>query len=242
MMRLGKGEEVEKALEELFEGPEENQEFEGYLPSEKVLIIPADAKISSEAIEVAGETVIGNNCMLIGNLQTQAVETGKNLTLKGSVYSEGQISIGDNSTIYGNLSSKAQVNIGRNCRVFGGIKADSVVLYENARVEGTIKAPSGLSFIREAAEMPVLAGVNALGKQIVNEVHDSFKNDSKEGIVKALSLTEINSLITAPAKAKDGFVPGREEMSAKTQALARTRRIGGVKSLRRRHAAGENPG
>lgn len=241
MMRLGKGEEVEKALEELFEDPEDNQEFEGKEPAENVLIIPADTRISSEAIEVAGETIIGNNCMLIGNFRTQAIKTGKNLTLKGSVYSEGQIGIGDNSTIYGDLSSKAQVNIGRNSRVFGGIKADSVILHENARVDGTIKAPSGVSFLREATEMPVLAGVNALGKQIANEANESFKNDPKEGLVKALGLTEINSLIIAHAKAKNGFVPGREETSAKTQALARTRRIGGVKRLRRRHEAGENP-
>ena len=104
MMRLGKGEEIEKALEELFEDSEDDQDIEGKESSEKVLIIPADTKISPESIEVAGEVVIGSNCFLIGNIRAQAVEAGKNMTLKGSVYSERKISIGESSTVYGNLS------------------------------------------------------------------------------------------------------------------------------------------
>ena len=52
-----------------------------------------------------------------------------------------------------------------------GIKADSVLLHENARVDGTIKAPSGVSFVRDAAEMPsVLAEVNVLGKEVASKV------------------------------------------------------------------------
>jgi predicted acyltransferase (DUF342 family) len=122
MMRLGKGEEIEKALEELFEDSEDILDLEGKESGEKVLFIPAGAKISPEAIEVAGEVIIGSNCFLKGNIRAQAVETGKNLILQGSVNSEGKISIGESSTVYGNLSSKGQVHIGRNSRVFGGKK------------------------------------------------------------------------------------------------------------------------
>jgi len=236
MMRLGRGEEIEKALEELFDDSEEDQESERE-PSEKILIIPTGTKISPEAIEVGGDAVIGNNCYLIGNLKAQSVETGKALILKGSVYSEGKISIGENSTIYGNLSSKGQVHIGRNSRVFGGIKAESVLLHENARVDGTIKAPSGVSFLRDAAEKPVLADVNALGKVIPREVKEPV---SQEGLPKALEIIEIDSLIKTSAKAKNGFVPGREGTSARTMALGRSRRTGGVRRLRRRHEAGEH--
>ncbi len=146
MMRLGKGEEVEKALEELFDDSEEGEKLDGKEPAEKVLIIPADTRISPEAIEVGGKAVIGSNCYLIGNLRVQSVETGKNLILKGSISSEGNITIGENSTVYGNLISKGQVHIGRNSRVFGGVRADAVFLHEKARVDGTIKAPSGVSF------------------------------------------------------------------------------------------------
>ncbi|MDD3246646.1 MAG: polymer-forming cytoskeletal protein [Methanosarcina sp.] len=237
MMRLGKGEEVEKALEELFDDSEEDLESDGE-PAEKILIIPTGTKISPDAIEVGGNAVIGNNCYLIGNLRAQSVETGKDLTFKGSVNSEGNITIGENSTIYGNLSSKGQVHIGRNTRVFGEIRAESVLLHENARVDGTIKAPSGVSFLREAGEKPVLADVNALGKVIPREIKGAV---SQDGLLKALGIIEIDSLIKTNTKAKNGFVPGREGMSARTMALGRTRRTGGVRRLRRRrHEAGEH--
>ena len=191
MMRLGKGEEVEKAIEELFEDSEEDEEFEGKEPAEKVLIIPADTRISPEAIEVGGKVIIGSNCYLIGNLRVQSVETGKALILKGSVNSEGNITIGENSTVYGNLISKGQVHIGRNSRVFGGIRADSVVMHEKARVDGTIKAPSGVSFLREAAgEMPPLADVNALGKVIMVEAEKQLQNEPEEGLLKAVDIEE----------------------------------------------------
>lgn len=241
MMRLGKGEEIEKALEELFEDSEDVQDLEGKESGEKVLFIPAGAKISPEAIEVAGEVIIGSNCFLKGNIRAQAVETGKNLILQGSVNSEGKISIGESSTVYGNLSSKGQVHIGRNSRVFGGIKADSVLLHENSMVDGTIKAPSGVSFLRDAAERPpVLSEVNALGKEVKSENRRPARGKPQNERIKALDLIEISSLIKTSAKAKNGFVPGREGTSARTQALGRTRRIGGVRRLRRRHEAGEH--
>lgn len=244
MMRLGKGEEVEKALEELFNDSEENHEADGKEPGENVLIIPEGAKVSPEAIEVGGEAVVGNNCYLIGNLRAQSVEAGKALTLKGSVNSEGNITIGENSTIYGNLVSKGQVHIGRNSRVFGGVKADSVLLHENARVDGTIKAPSGVSFLREAGERPVLAEVNALGKSILIEAEKQLGDVPEEGLIKAevANPTEIDSLIKVGPKVKNGFVPGMEKKSAKTRALARSRRFAGSRSLRKRQGAGEHQG
>lgn len=234
MMRLGKGEEVEKAIEELFDDSEESEELDGKQTGEKVLIIPADAKISPEAIEVGGEAVIGSNCYLIGNLRVQSIETGKSLVLKGSVNSEGNITIGENSTVYGNLVSKGQVHIGRNGRVFGGIKADSVILHEKARVEGTIKAPSGVSFLREAGEKPPLAEVNALGKVIMVETEKQLKNEPEEGLIKAVNLVEIDSLTKNGPKVKNGFVPGMEKKSARTRSLARTRHFAGPRSFRKR--------
>lgn len=240
MMRLGRGEEVEKAIEELFDDSEESQEPDGKEPGEKVLIIPEDAKMSPEAIEAGGEAVIGNNCYLIGTLRAQSVETGKGLTLKGSVVSEGNVTIGESSTVYGNLVSKGQVHIGRNSRVFGGIKADSVILHENARVDGTIKAPFGVSFLREAGEKPVLAEVNALGKVIIVEAEKQLINVPEEGLMKTVDLVEIDSLIKVNPKAKNGFVPGMERKSARTRAFARTRRLAGSRSLKKRQETGEH--
>jgi predicted acyltransferase (DUF342 family) len=241
MMRLGKGEEVEKAIEELFDDSGEGEELDGSEPGERVLIIPADTKISPEAIEVGGEAIIGSNCYLIGNLRVQSIETGKALTLKGSVNSEGNITIGENSTVYGSLVSKGQVHIGRNSRVFGGIRAESVTLHEKARVDGTIKAPSGVSFLREAAgEKPPLADVNALGKVLMVAVEKQLKSEPEEGLLKAVALEEIDSIIKTGPKVKNGFVPGMEKKSARTRSLARTRHFAGPRSLRKRQGTGEH--
>jgi predicted acyltransferase (DUF342 family) len=239
MMRLGKGEEIEKAVEELFEDPEENQGLEGKEPGENILIIPAGAKLSPETIEVAGETVIGNDCLFIGNIRAQAVETGKNLTLKGSIYSESKIDIGENCTVYGNLYSKGQVQIGRNGRVFGGIKADSVLMHENARVDGTIKAPSGVSFLRDAAEKPVLAEVNALGKVIMSESHEFPEDAPQDKPVKVQNVVEVDSPIKSNVKARNVFVPGRKRKTARTRALERTRRFTGTRTYRKEQKSGE---
>jgi predicted acyltransferase (DUF342 family) len=240
MMRLGKDEEIEKALEELFEDSEDSQELEEKRPGDKVLIIPAEAKISPDTIEIPGEVFIGSNCFLIGNIRAQLVEAGKNLTLKGSILSEGKISIGENSIIYGNLSSKGEVNIGRNSRVFGGVKADSVILQENVRVDGTIKAPSGVSFLRDAAELPpVLAEVNVLGKQVPSGTKEPARSVAQEGLLKTQNLIETNSSTKTGSKVKNSFIPGKERTSARTQVLGRTRRIGGIRRFRKGHLAEE---
>lgn len=263
MMRLGKGEEIEKAVEELFDDSEDIQSFEGKEPAEKILIIPADSKLSRETVEVDGEAAIGNNCLLTGNIRAQTITTGEKLTLKGSIYSEGKIFIGENSTVYGNLYSKGDVQIGRNSRVFGGVNANSVLLLENARVDGTIKAPSGVSFLRDAAEMPVLAEVNALGKLIMGETHElpenetpdeleneaqdelenktqnEHENETQDEPIKPLNVMEINSPLKLSEKARNVFVPGRKRKTARTQALERTRRFTGARTYRKEQKSGE---
>src|SRR5690606_3079554 len=65
MMRLGKDEEIEKALEEFFEDSEDSQSFDVKDMGENILIIPAGTKFTPEVFEVAGKTIIGENCHLI---------------------------------------------------------------------------------------------------------------------------------------------------------------------------------
>ncbi len=239
MMRLGKDEEIEKAVEELFEDSEDILSLEGKDLCENILIIPAGTKLTPEVFEVAGETIIGENCLLIGNIRAQAVETGNNLTLKGSIYSEGQILIGENSTVYGNLYSKGKVQIGRNSRVFGGVKASSVLLYEKSRVDGTIKAPSGVTFLRDATEMPVLAEVNALGKVIMSDTYKLPEDPPQDEDIRTKNIVEVNSPIKSNVKARNSFTPGRKRKTARTRALERTRRFKGTRAYRKEQKSGE---
>jgi len=231
MMGLGKGEEVEKAIEDLFEDCEGNEETPRL--SEKLLIVPAGSKVSPKAIEVAEKALIGSGCLLIGNIKAQSVEAGKGLTLQGSIHSEDKITLGDNSTVHGSLVSKGQVRIGRNSRIFGGIKADAVFLHEKARVDGTIRAPSGVSFIREPSEKIAFRKVQNFESPVAEKAAEGFKESyHEEGVVKALEVVEIETLMKTKAKAKNGFVPGRGRMPARTGAMGRSRRFMGMQRFR----------
>ena len=147
------------------------------------------------------------------------------------------------------------MQIGRNSRVFGGVEANSVLLLEKARVDGTIKAPSGVSFLRDAAEMPVLAEVNALGKLIMSETHklpkngplgepenepqDKTEKEPQNEPVKPLNVMEIDSPAKLSAKANNIFGPGRKRKTARTRALERTRRFTGARPYKKEHKSGE---
>ncbi len=231
MMRIGKGEEVEKAIEDLFEDCEDNEESPRL--GEKLLIVPAGSKVSPKAIEVAEKAVIGNSCLLIGNIKAQSVEAGNYFTLQGSIHSEGKITLGDNSTVHGSLVSKGQVRIGRNSRIYGGIKADSVFLHEKARVDGMIRAPTGVSFIREPTEKTAFRKVQNFESPEAEKAAEKIEESSpEEGVVKALEVVEIETLMKKEAKAKSGFVPGRGRMPARTRAMGRSRRFMGAQRFR----------
>jgi predicted acyltransferase (DUF342 family) len=223
VMRLGKGEEVEKALEDLFE--EEEDEEESFQPGEKLMVVPADTKFSPEGIELAGDAVIGNNCLLLGNIKARSVKTGEGLKLMGSIHSEGNITLGDNSIIHGSLVSKGQVHIGRNSRIYGAIKADSTFLHEKARVDGTIRAPSGVSFVR------------APTKKVSRRIKENSPNSLVEEAVQALGVVEIESMInkkTNPgATAKNAFVIGKKKGSARARVSRRTNRFTAFRISRR---------
>jgi len=235
MMHLGKGEEVEKALEELFEGCEDSPEL-----GEKIFIVPGGTRISQDSIEVEGEAVIGNGCRLIGNLKAQSAEIGKGFTLQGSIYSEGKITVGDNSTVHGSLVSKGQVHLGRNCRVFGEIEGDYVFLHESSRVEGMIKAPFGVSFLRDPA------GKTGNWKPAVQKPETEMEADTEAerktareaatspdgGLATSLEIVEIETLMKRKSKAKNCLVPGRGRMPARTRAIGRSRRFMGAQRLR----------
>jgi predicted acyltransferase (DUF342 family) len=231
MVGLGKGEEVEKAIEDLFEDCEDNEGSP--LLDEKLLIVPAGSKVSPKAIEVTEKAVIGSGCLLIGNIKAQSVEAGKGLTLQGSIHSEDKITLGDNSTVHGSLVSKGEVRIGRNSRIYGGIKADSVFLHEKARVDGMIRAPSGVSFIREPAEKTAFRKVQNFESPTAGKAAEGFKESvHEEGLVKALEVVEIETLMKTKAKAKSGLVPGRDRRSARTRAMGRSRRFIGAQRFR----------
>jgi predicted acyltransferase (DUF342 family) len=143
LLRLGNEEEVEKALEELFSDE---------APDNEILSIPNRTKISLEAIKTIAPARIGSRCRLLGNIRARSAAVGKHVTLFGSIRTTGDIIIGRGCTIHGNLDSKGKVDIGRNCKILGKIAADTVVLHESSKVDGSLIAPNGVTIERDDLE------------------------------------------------------------------------------------------
>ncbi|VVB90110.1 Polymer-forming cytoskeletal [uncultured archaeon] len=152
LLRLGNEEEVEKALEEMFSDD---------APSERLMSIPNRTKISLEAIKTTSRAVIGSHCRLLGNVRARSASVGNHVTVFGSIRTTGGITTGAACTIHGNLDSRETVKIGRNCRVLGKVTANSVVVHETAKVDGSLIAANGVT-----VEKDDLEGLNDTEKRL----------------------------------------------------------------------------
>lgn len=143
LLRMGKDEEVEKALEELFD--DEEEEVLGSV----AMIIPNGSKISVDSIRVPSTAVIGSNCRLVGNIRAATLEMGNETTLYGSIRTLNTVELGENNIIHGNIVSRGDVHISKGTHVLGEINANAIKIHESARVDGVMRATGGTVFIRE---------------------------------------------------------------------------------------------
>ncbi len=145
LLRIGKDEEVEKALEEIFE---DNSEIIG----DAVMIVPNGSKISIDSIRVPAHAIIGDDCKLVGNIRSTSLEMGNGTTLYGSIRTIEDVVIGENNTIHGNLISRGNVHISEGSHILGEINADFIMIHESARVDGVMRATGGIEFERDVEE------------------------------------------------------------------------------------------
>ena len=145
LLRIGKDEEVEKALEEIFE---DNSEILG----DAVMIVPNGSKISVDSIRVPAHAIIGDDCRLVGNIRSTSLEMGNGTTLYGSIRTIENVVLGENNTIHGNLISRGNVHISEGSHILGEINADFITIHESARVDGVMRATGGIEFERDVEE------------------------------------------------------------------------------------------
>ncbi|TGC10899.1 polymer-forming cytoskeletal protein [Methanolobus halotolerans] len=148
LLRLGKDEEVEKALEDLFD--DEDLESIGA----NSMIIPNGSRISMDAIRVPSKAVIGNDCRLVGNIRATSLEMADRTTLYGSIRTIQDVVLGKNDIIHGNIISRGTVYIAEDTHVLGEINAQAIKIHESARVDGVMRAPDGIVFEREEERIP----------------------------------------------------------------------------------------
>lgn len=145
LLRLGKDEEVEKALNDLFE---DNVETMG----SAAMIVPNGSSISIDSIRVPSNAVIGNGCRLVGNIRSTSLEMGDGNTLYGSIRTIDDVNLGKDNSIHGNIVSRGMVRISEGSHVLGEINARTVRIHESARVDGVMRASEGIVFEREEKE------------------------------------------------------------------------------------------
>ncbi len=142
LLRLGEGEEVDKMLSELFS--EDSNVF-----NEQVLIVPNGTKITLDMIRIPDKAIIGESCRMIGNIRAHSINVKDNTTLFGSIRARDEIKIGQNTEIYGDLITRGGVYVDKGGRVMGEINADAIIVHEEAKIDGAMRALRGVFIMRD---------------------------------------------------------------------------------------------
>ncbi len=146
LLRMGKDEEVDNALKNLFSDESDN------LEEDKLLIIPSGSKIDLESIKVPDKAIIGSCCRMMGNIRASSIVMGKNNTLFGSIKTTSEIVVGEGNIIHGNLVTRGEVRINKNSHILGEINGGKIIIHEEARVDGAMRAANGVIITRDEVE------------------------------------------------------------------------------------------
>ena len=146
LLRLGKNEEVEKVLEDLFSDEGED------LNEDKLLIIPSGSKIDLESIKVPDRAVIGSGCRMMGNIRAAFLTMKNDNTLFGSIKTADGIVIGTGNIIHGDLVTKGEVRVYGGTHILGEINGGTIFIDEKAKVDGAMRAPGGVIIAEDAGE------------------------------------------------------------------------------------------
>ncbi len=144
MLRLGRVEEAEKALEGLFSDDSDNIEIQ-------MMVMPVKSEITLSMIVTDGPMIIGDNCRLQGNVRANSLSMGHGTTMFGGIKS-GSVTIGENNIVHGSVDSKGDVHIGEGSHILGDIRARAIKIHHSVVVGGTMDAPHGI--VVEEAEEP----------------------------------------------------------------------------------------
>ncbi|MDY6930835.1 MAG: polymer-forming cytoskeletal protein [Halobacteriota archaeon] len=145
LLRLGRSEEVEKFIEELFE--------DDYLNlSDNSMIVPNRTKMDYGNIQVSTRGIIGNNCRLVGNIKLNSLSLGANSILFGSIRTRDETYIGPGSIVHGDIVSKNSVYVDAGAHILGKIRANHIKIHEEASVDGSMMATNGVNIIKDDEE------------------------------------------------------------------------------------------
>jgi len=217
LIRMGKDEEVDNALKNLFSDESDD------LEEDKLLIIPSGSKIDLESIKVPDKAVIGSGCRMMGNIRASSIVMGSNNTLFGSIKTTNEIVIGEGNTIHGNLVTRGDVRINKNSHILGEINGGKVMIHEEARVDGAMRAANGVIIIRDEMEEEYKTGglLDMVPEPAVSKetkvTPDTIKADEKvpgKAVDKATTTGSVTRMETGAPEAVSYDIPAKRMTTA----------------------------
>ena len=136
----------EKDLDRILDGLLSEEEDKAEIP----LMIPARSKLNMKLFAVPSTMKIGRKCRLHGNIRAGSIDVQQDTVIFGSLRAKNRISIVDGVTVHGNVESGSTVYVKKGAHILGNVIARSIVLHEDARIDGTITAPHGMRIERGA--------------------------------------------------------------------------------------------
>ncbi|KQC05600.1 MAG: acyltransferase [Methanoculleus sp. SDB] len=148
LLGIEKEEELDNFMKEFF--GDDDDEGDDRQAAGAPLMIPTSSVLTMEKFSVPGTMTIGTKCRLHGNIRADSIHVMEEATIFGSLKAKERVTIADLSTVHGDVTGGGPVQISAGVHVLGDVRCGSLVLHENARVDGTIRAPEGVRIERAA--------------------------------------------------------------------------------------------
>jgi predicted acyltransferase (DUF342 family) len=148
LLGLEREDEIDAFLDELLSGDEEGGE-DAYRARGLPLMIPSSSILNMEVFSVPGSMVIGKGCRVHGNIRAREIVVDRGTTIFGSLKAERTITIHEESEVHGDVTSAGEVVVTGNAHILGDIDCGSLLVHEDTRVDGMMRAPGGVRIQRD---------------------------------------------------------------------------------------------
>ncbi len=150
LIGIGKtSEEIEKAIEELFEEDEENITINSDSNVLKdVFVVPQGSKVTEDTIIVPDDAKVGKDVICNSSIYCKSFSAEPRLRLYGNIQAKESVSLSEDTYISGFVKCNNKLEIPKNCVIDGDITAKSVEIDESSAVNGKILAREGVVFTK----------------------------------------------------------------------------------------------
>ncbi len=147
LLGLEKEEDINAMFHKLFSDDEDEES------AKMPLIIPPNSTLNMEVFTVPTAMTVGKGCRLHGNIRAESVTVNEKNTIFGSLSADKDIKVGESTVIHGAVNSSGGiVTVDKKAHILGDLRCQSLMLDEEARLDGTIKAPGGVKIVRDGSK------------------------------------------------------------------------------------------